>query len=63
MANPYTPRHITDANIIVGTSAQPQIEKMVEQIRLLSKVVIKLRRQLTVHPQPAQDVPTHILPP
>jgi len=63
MANPYTPRHITDANIIAGTSAQPHIEKMVKQIRLLSKVVIKLRRQLTVHPQPAQDVPTHILPP
>jgi proline racemase len=63
MTDPYTSGHITDANIIAGTSAQPQIEKMAEQICLLSKEVVRLRGQLMVHPQLAHDVPTHILPP
>jgi hypothetical protein len=43
MTDPYTLGHITDANVAAGTSAQPQIEKMVEQIRLLSKEVVRLR--------------------
>ena len=63
IAYPYTPRHIINANIVAGTSAQPQIEKMVEQIHLLSKEVIRLRGKFTVHPQPARDVPAHNLPP
>ncbi|KAH8480366.1 hypothetical protein H0E87_030575 [Populus deltoides] len=36
---------------------------MVEQIHLLSKEVIRLRGQITVHPQPARDVPAYNLPP
>ena len=54
---------IIKANIVVGMSAQPQIDKMVEHICLLSKEVIGLRGQLTVHPQPAHDIPTHVLQP
>jgi len=53
MAYPYTPGHVTDA----------QIEKMAEQIRLLSEEVIRLRGQLTVHPQPLHDVLVCDLPP
>ncbi|KAJ6951740.1 hypothetical protein NC653_041016 [Populus alba x Populus x berolinensis] len=62
MANPYTLRHITDANIVTGMLVQPQIKKMAEQICLLSKEVIRLRGQLTVHPQPHHDVPARNLP-
>jgi hypothetical protein len=63
MTYPYTPMHIVYANVIAGTSSQPQINKMTEQIRLLSKEVIRLRGQIPTHSQPAHDVPTHILPP
>ncbi|KAJ6963402.1 hypothetical protein NC652_001889 [Populus alba x Populus x berolinensis] len=63
MADPYTLRHITDANIVVGTSAQPQIEKITKQIHLLSKEVIRLRGKMPTHSQPAHCVQTHILPP
>jgi len=54
---------IIKATIAAGMSAQPQIDKMVEQICLLSKEVIRLRGQLTIHPQPAHDVRTHVLEP
>jgi len=63
MADLYAPRHIIYANVVAGTSSQPQIDKMTEQIRLLSKEVIGLRRKIPTHSQPAHDVPTHILPP
>ncbi|KAL9403032.1 hypothetical protein Peur_000004 [Populus x canadensis] len=36
---------------------------MVEQICLLSKEVVRLRVQLTVHPQPHHNVPAYNLPP
>lgn len=60
MADPYAPRHIIYANVVAGTSSQPQ---MTEQIRSLSKEVIGLRGQIPTHSQPPHDVPTHILPP
>ncbi|KAJ6947261.1 hypothetical protein NC651_001834 [Populus alba x Populus x berolinensis] len=63
MANPYTLGHITYANIVAGTSTQPQIEKIIEQIHLLSKNVIKLRGKMSTLSQPTHYVPTHILPP
>ncbi|KAH8518370.1 hypothetical protein H0E87_000278 [Populus deltoides] len=62
MADPYTLGHITDANFAAGTSTKPQIEKMVEQIRLLSEEVVRLRVQLTVHPQPHHNILAHNLP-
>jgi len=60
MADPYAPRHIIYANVVAGTSSQPQIDKMTEQIRLLSKEVIGLRGKIPTHSQPAHDVPTHL---
>ena len=63
MANPYTLGHITYANIVAGTSAQPQIEKIIEQIHLLSKEVIRLRGKMPTFSEPAHYIPTHILPP
>ncbi|KAJ6963394.1 hypothetical protein NC652_001882 [Populus alba x Populus x berolinensis] len=63
MADPYTLGHITYANIVASTFAQSQIEKITEQIHLLSKKVIRLRGKMPTHSQPAHYVPTHILPP